>query len=50
MKKLRPEEGPMRAPTNLAVSEYLLRGFIAAALIVCRVKLGSLIPRSLRRR
>lgn len=50
MKELRLEESPMRTATTLVINEYFLRGFIAVALIVCRVKLGSLIPRSTRRR
>lgn len=40
----------MRVSSSLIMNDYLLRGFIAAALIVCRVKLGSLLPRRLRRR
>lgn len=40
----------MRIATNLVLNGYLIRGFIALAIVLCRVKLGELVPRGVRRR
>lgn len=40
----------MRMPMNPTMNEYLVRGFVALALVFFRVKLGSLVPRRIRRR
>jgi hypothetical protein len=40
----------MRIVTNPVMSEYVFRGFILAALVLCRLKLGGLVPRGARRR
>jgi hypothetical protein len=40
----------MRIAMSPLMNEYLLRGFIAFALVVFRVKLGALVPRRIRRR
>ena len=43
-------EATMRISMSPMMNEYVLRGFIALALVVCRVKLGALVPRRIRRR
>jgi hypothetical protein len=43
-------EAQMRIAMSPLTNEYLLRGFIALALVFCRVKLGALVPRRVRRR
>jgi hypothetical protein len=40
----------MRISMSVLTDEYLLRGFIALALVICRVKLGALVPRGVHRR
>ncbi|HKW10788.1 MAG TPA: hypothetical protein VJO33_10430 [Gemmatimonadaceae bacterium] len=40
----------MRIPMNPVMSEYLLRGFVAVALVVCRMTLGALVPPRIHRR
>jgi hypothetical protein len=39
----------MRIATNPEMSAYIFRGLIVAALVLCRVKLGGLVPRGTRR-
>lgn len=39
----------MRVAMNPVMNEYLVRGFVALALVVFRVKLGALVPRRIRR-
>ncbi|HKW47847.1 MAG TPA: hypothetical protein VJN70_10390 [Gemmatimonadaceae bacterium] len=43
-------EAPMRVAMNPWMNEYLVRGFIALALVFFRVKLGALVPRRIGRR
>jgi hypothetical protein len=43
-------EATMRISMSPLMNEYVLRGFIALALVICRVKLGALVPRRIRRR
>jgi hypothetical protein len=43
-------EAPMRVAISPVMNEYLVRGFIALALVFFRVKLGALVPRRIRRR
>ena len=38
----------MRIAMSSLTNEYLLRGFIALALVFCRVKLDALVPRGTR--
>ena len=40
----------MRVAMSPVMNEYVVRGFIALALVFVRVKLGALVPRRLRRR
>ncbi|HEY2379276.1 MAG TPA: hypothetical protein VGH98_25060 [Gemmatimonadaceae bacterium] len=40
----------MRVSMSPMVNEYVVRGFVALALVLFRVKLGSLVPRKIRRR
>ena len=40
----------MRISMSPLMNEYVFRGFIALALVICRVKLGALVPRRIRRR
>lgn len=43
-------EATMRISMSPLMNEYVLRGFIALALVICRAKLGALVPRRIRRR
>ena len=40
----------MRVAMSPLMNEYVVRGFIAVALVLVRAKLGALVPRRIRRR